>query len=604
MGKMSSGGAAGSLASAAQAQIQAAQQAGQISQAYANYSIPELNNMYLQSVQNLTSYYDQGIAQTAGYNLAGSNALDSLSQSLGLPVVQGGTYQFEQTYNQAAEAAAAIQNNPQYNLLSQAQNSLATLQQAITNGQADPVHTQQIQQAINQLAPALQQLQGISPNTNLQTLSGPLLNTQAALQQAQTLVNSLKLPQTSFTNTGTQNPNATISPGSGQSSTFQVIGPNGQLTPNDPAYQSIMQAYQSTGQLPAGYQAVNSTTGQPYPSGSGQSFTYGSANGQGNMPQNPLGTGGDQSYANYTSQNGYGTALYNIANYLTPSGQPTPLQQQAWSTVPGGQIVNPSLYAATAQQDAQAEANYANPFISSAAQILQQNTTGAEQQLQQIQNYIMNPNMVPTQGSDVLKGFANSGQGQLTNYNPNLSMVQNFQQSNPGYQFQLQQGQMAIQNAASAQGLLNNPNLLTQLSQYTTGYANQSFNQYQQNVQSALNSYQNQLASVAQGGLATGLANQGQASQTGSNLSSAGLTTGQNVAGVGTSLGNNLSNSALAQGSALGNYYTNLANLQAQQSAGMGQLGGLLGQGIGSMFGGSSGGSIGGAIGGALASFL
>ena len=107
----------------------------------------------------------------------------------------------------------------------------------------------------------------------------------------------------------------------------------------------------------------------------------------------------------------------------------------------------------------------------------------------------------------------------------------------PGYQFQLQQGENALQNSAAAAGGLTTGATGAALEQYGQGLAstdyqqvyNNAFQNYQQNYQQYLNNNNtqfNQLASVAGAGqTATGTAGQlGQASaNTGANIA---LTTG------------------------------------------------------------------------------
>src|SRR5690242_17663079 len=83
--------------------------------------------------------------------------------------------------------------------------------------------------------------------------------------------------------------------------------------------------------------------------------------------------------------------------------------------------------------------------------------------------------------------------------------VKNFQ-ANPGYQFQLDQGIQAIDrsSAANTGGGLSG-NLLTALQQYGTGLANQSYNQYVQNLQPYLG--QQTQAAAGQATVDTGLGN-------------------------------------------------------------------------------------------------
>lgn len=56
-------------------------------------------------------------------------------------------------------------------------------------------------------------------------------------------------------------------------------------------------------------------------------------------------------------------------------------------------------------------------------------------------------------------------------------------QTNPGYQFQLNQGLQAIDRGAASKGMLTSGNTLNAEQQYGTGLANQSYQQYVQNLQ-------------------------------------------------------------------------------------------------------------------------
>ena len=87
-----------------------------------------------------------------------------------------------------------------------------------------------------------------------------------------------------------------------------------------------------------------------------------------------------------------------------------------------------------------------------------------------------------------------SGQGfQYNQFSFNPSDLQN----TPGYQFTLQQGQKGVNNALSSQGLLGSGAQGKALSDYTTGLANNTYNQqlqnalgmYQTNYNSALGQY-------------------------------------------------------------------------------------------------------------------
>lgn len=141
----------------------------------------------------------------------------------------------------------------------------------------------------------------------------------------------------------------------------------------------------------------------------------------------------------------------------------------------------------------------------------------------------------------------------------------------PGFQFEQKQGINAIQNAASATGMLNSGNLLQGLNEYGQGVSQK----YYQNYLGNLNS------------LAT-------AGNTASGQAAAGANQlGQNVAGAYTLQGNAQANAALAAGQATASSYLSpVANQQVIQtptsssssSSGAGNVGGLLG-GIGTLYG-------------------
>lgn len=150
-------------------------------------------------------------------------------------------------------------------------------------------------------------------------------------------------------------------------------------------------------------------------------------------------------------------------------------------------------------------------------------------------------------------------------------------QTTPGYQFSLGQGQNAINAQAAANGTLNSGNLLTSLSNYNQGLAQNTY----QNAVNNLQPYMN-LANSSAGGMAGVLG--GEAS---------GLT-GNN---------NNLA-------SLLNNMWTGIGNAQsqgdlAQAANSQSSLSGMLGLGsslLGGLFGGGSGGlsGLGSALGGLL----
>lgn len=145
----------------------------------------------------------------------------------------------------------------------------------------------------------------------------------------------------------------------------------------------------------------------------------------------------------------------------------------------------------------------------------------------------------------------------------------------PGYQFNMNQGVSAIQNAASASGLLNSGALLTQLNQFGQGLASNYYNTYMGQL--------GQLAGMGQ--QATQGAVQG------------ALTTGNTTAGLQSELGTTQANAYLAAGQATANSYLSPAANQQSIASPYGSvntsgatMGGLLG-GLGSLFSGGGGGS-------------
>lgn len=119
----------------------------------------------------------------------------------------------------------------------------------------------------------------------------------------------------------------------------------------------------------------------------------------------------------------------------------------------------------------------------------------------------------------------------------NAGTVSNIISNLPGYQFNLNQGIGAIQNAASASGQLNSGNLLEGLNNYAQGTASQYYGNYMSNLQ--------QIAGL--GANAT------------SNAVSTTNNTGIQAASALSSLGTNQANSALASGQASASSYLNPA---------------------------------------------
>lgn len=158
-------------------------------------------------------------------------------------------------------------------------------------------------------------------------------------------------------------------------------------------------------------------------------------------------------------------------------------------------------------------------------------------------------------------------------------------QTTPGYQFTLGQGNNAINAAAAANGTLNSGNLLTALSNYDTGLAQNTY----QNAVGNLNPLVG-LANSSAGGMAGVLG--GEASGlTGNNNNLASL-----LNNMWTGIGNSQSQGDLAQAA---NSQSSMSGMLGLGSSLLGALGGFggIGSALGGLFGG---GSLATAIGGGV----
>lgn len=167
---------------------------------------------------------------------------------------------------------------------------------------------------------------------------------------------------------------------------------------------------------------------------------------------------------------------------------------------------------------------------------------------EQTGNELLSEIMTPTNPTGIL-GVAPSVEPSPTS--SNLTQM-------PGYKFTQQQGLLATQNAAAAQGLGVSGNALAAAGQYATGLASQNYSQYLQNYQQYFNDFwanqQNRYNMLS--GLTTMGANASVGA--GSNISStaageaaaqtsAAQATGSGLSGAASSLGNaTLTNALLA----------------------------------------------------------
>jgi hypothetical protein len=147
-------------------------------------------------------------------------------------------------------------------------------------------------------------------------------------------------------------------------------------------------------------------------------------------------------------------------------------------------------------------------------------------------------------------------------------------QNTPGYQFQLQQGNNAINAAAAANGTLNSGNQLTALSNYNQGLANTTYNNYVSQLQPYLN--QSNTAASGIGNVYTGL---------GSGLNSNQLAQGNAALGVDTGIGQAWANAENAAGNGASNLFGGIGSLLGlgSNTVGGGLLNGAI-SGIGSLF--------------------
>jgi hypothetical protein len=163
--------------------------------------------------------------------------------------------------------------------------------------------------------------------------------------------------------------------------------------------------------------------------------------------------------------------------------------------------------------------------------------------------------------------------GPLTNqFSFNPSNLQN----DPGYQFTLQQGQQALQRSAAAQGNLFSGGTLKSLAGYTTGTANQYFNDAYNRALSTFNTNQQQslnrvgaLSNIANLGYGATNAAAGSIGAIGSQAANLSQNAGQFGANFGLSGAQSSANLGLQGASNLvGQALTNRGNVQAAGTIG------------------------------------
>lgn len=134
--------------------------------------------------------------------------------------------------------------------------------------------------------------------------------------------------------------------------------------------------------------------------------------------------------------------------------------------------------------------------------------------------------------------------------NPVSFTPQDFQNNmDPSYQFELQQGQQALQRSAAASGGLQSGGTMKAMAQYTQGMASTGYQQAYSNYMNNQNTQFNRLASVA----GAGQTSAGQLMQGGSNYAGQ---VGQNMMGAANAMGA----SQIAQGNTMGSALSGLGS--------------------------------------------
>lgn len=187
------------------------------------------------------------------------------------------------------------------------------------------------------------------------------------------------------------------------------------------------------------------------------------------------------------------------------------------------------------------------------------------------------------QQQDNQKPFLQAGQAAIGQMGSMAANPQTFSASDlasnmdPSYQFELQQGQQAIQRSAAAQGGLQSGGTLKSMAQYTQNMASTGYQQAYNNFNTNQTNQFNRLASVAGAGQTSngqlGQAGQNYANQVGNNMMGAANAQGAASIAQGNQLGNTLS----SLGSGIGNGVSQMGLMNQNQNwlSGMQPGGGL-----------------------------
>lgn len=168
---------------------------------------------------------------------------------------------------------------------------------------------------------------------------------------------------------------------------------------------------------------------------------------------------------------------------------------------------------------------------SNAAQKAAQTQANAQLQAQQEADTTQ-MNMFNTEQGE-LQPYLNTGNQALSSLNtalaPGGSLTQNFSLSNlqtdPGYLFDLQQGNQAVQRSAAANGTLNSGGTLKAISNYTTGLASNEINNAYNRYTTDQNNQFNRLSAMASLGSNAAATLTGAAQNTGNQIANTQLAT-------------------------------------------------------------------------------
>lgn len=193
----------------------------------------------------------------------------------------------------------------------------------------------------------------------------------------------------------------------------------------------------------------------------------------------------------------------------------------------------------------------------------QQNALQFQQQQYNTNQQNIQPFLQAGQGAvGELSGLTSTpGQGLLTPWNQQFQAPTAAQAAaTPGYQFQLQQGENALQNSAAAQGNLLSGGTGAALEQYGQGLASENYQQVYNNAltqyQQSYNQFENNQANEYN--RLAGLAGTGQTAA--SQLGSLGQSAASNVGGIDIAGGAQQGQSLQNAGAATASGYAGLAN--------------------------------------------